>query len=151
MQRKRRRSAVAKLDPTLSKNLGGVIQRKRNECDQEIKRLKRDLAALQSRSRERRDSAPEGPDGPDENAVYVAQIEQKIKSLVARKKNVRPSIEQQWAEMVSADNDIREKLASKPDAGPGSPPDPAKSPLLCLLYTSPSPRDVEESRMPSSA
>ena len=23
--------------------------------------------------------------------------------------------------------------------------------LLCLLYTSPSPRDVEESRMPSSA
>ena len=25
------------------------------------------------------------------------------------------------------------------------------SPLLCLLYTSPSPRDVEESRMPSSA
>ena len=24
-------------------------------------------------------------------------------------------------------------------------------PILCLLYTSPSPRDVEESRMPSSA
>ena len=24
-------------------------------------------------------------------------------------------------------------------------------PLTCLLYTSPSPRDVEESRMPSSA
>ena len=24
-------------------------------------------------------------------------------------------------------------------------------PLICLLYTSPSPRDVEESRMPSSA
>ena len=24
-------------------------------------------------------------------------------------------------------------------------------PLVCLLYTSPSPRDVEESRMPSSA
>ena len=27
----------------------------------------------------------------------------------------------------------------------------AVSALLCLLYTSPSPRDVEESRMPSSA
>ena len=26
-----------------------------------------------------------------------------------------------------------------------------KKPILCLLYTSPSPRDVEESRMPSSA
>ena len=27
----------------------------------------------------------------------------------------------------------------------------AQQPLTCLLYTSPSPRDVEESRMPSSA
>ena len=27
----------------------------------------------------------------------------------------------------------------------------AKLSLICLLYTSPSPRDVEESRMPSSA
>ena len=26
-----------------------------------------------------------------------------------------------------------------------------KTPNICLLYTSPSPRDVEESRMPSSA
>ena len=26
-----------------------------------------------------------------------------------------------------------------------------KKPIICLLYTSPSPRDVEESRMPSSA
>ena len=26
-----------------------------------------------------------------------------------------------------------------------------EQPLACLLYTSPSPRDVEESRMPSSA
>ena len=32
---------------------------------------------------------------------------------------------------------------------PPGPPDAL--PLLCLLYTSPSPRDVEESRMPSSA
>ena len=28
---------------------------------------------------------------------------------------------------------------------------PLLIPLVCLLYTSPSPRDVEESRMPSSA
>ena len=27
----------------------------------------------------------------------------------------------------------------------------AKENMICLLYTSPSPRDVEESRMPSSA
>ena len=27
----------------------------------------------------------------------------------------------------------------------------ATLPIICLLYTSPSPRDVEESRMPSSA
>ena len=29
--------------------------------------------------------------------------------------------------------------------------DDAERYLICLLYTSPSPRDVEESRMPSSA
>ena len=29
--------------------------------------------------------------------------------------------------------------------------DPEVKGLCCLLYTSPSPRDVEESRMPSSA
>ena len=29
--------------------------------------------------------------------------------------------------------------------------DPRKRFVVCLLYTSPSPRDVEESRMPSSA
>ena len=28
---------------------------------------------------------------------------------------------------------------------------PDYNPVICLLYTSPSPRDVEESRMPSSA
>ena len=28
---------------------------------------------------------------------------------------------------------------------------PVVPPVTCLLYTSPSPRDVEESRMPSSA
>ena len=32
-----------------------------------------------------------------------------------------------------------------------SPSNSAQSPFPCLLYTSPSPRDVEESRMPSSA
>ena len=37
----------------------------------------------------------------------------------------------------------------------GEPPkievEPLRMPKYCLLYTSPSPRDVEESRMPSSA
>ena len=31
------------------------------------------------------------------------------------------------------------------------PSEATESPWTCLLYTSPSPRDVEESRMPSSA
>ena len=34
---------------------------------------------------------------------------------------------------------------------PSLTPFQASSPSTCLLYTSPSPRDVEESRMPSSA
>ena len=36
-------------------------------------------------------------------------------------------------------------------AGAQATATPAEVGLLCLLYTSPSPRDVEESRMPSSA
>ena len=41
----------------------------------------------------------------------------------------------------------------KPPLARVSPPEPPaiKRPPCCLLYTSPSPRDVEESRMPSSA
>ena len=35
--------------------------------------------------------------------------------------------------------------------GGGSPISVSEDDLICLLYTSPSPRDVEESRMPSSA
>ena len=38
-----------------------------------------------------------------------------------------------------------------PFAKPLLPRDPTERDQLCLLYTSPSPRDVEESRMPSSA
>ena len=34
---------------------------------------------------------------------------------------------------------------------PADLPAPAHACIACLLYTSPSPRDVEESRMPSSA
>ena len=47
--------------------------------------------------------------------------------------------------------------ASAPDSSHGHPPlsflmeDSTGSLANCLLYTSPSPRDVEESRMPSSA
>ena len=47
-----------------------------------------------------------------------------------------------WREMGQRELDIlSEEVGLKPMALPG----------ICLLYTSPSPRDVEESRMPSSA
>ena len=48
------------------------------------------------------------------------------------------------ASSLAAANDIVSKY---PDGKQQS----AVMALLCLLYTSPSPRDVEESRMPSSA
>ena len=35
--------------------------------------------------------------------------------------------------------------------GPGGGTDPAHRRMFCLLYTSPSPRDLSTSRMPSSA
>ena len=45
-----------------------------------------------------------------------------------------------------------EILANEALLGAGTLPESAKSvSKACLLYTSPSPRDVEESRMPSSA
>ena len=44
---------------------------------------------------------------------------------------------------------VKEKLISKKEAVLRI--DPNSLDTLCLLYTSPSPRDVEESRMPSSA
>ena len=40
--------------------------------------------------------------------------------------------------------DVREELADETTAK-------LRNAISCLLYTSPSPRDVEESRMPSSA
>ena len=47
----------------------------------------------------------------------------------------------------------RTKIVKIDGEDPGSPENPKmlKKFLYCLLYTSPSPRDVEESRMPSSA
>ena len=48
-----------------------------------------------------------------------------------------------------------ENVLKNPDAhsvGRFDPKDPnVATGMVCLLYTSPSPRDVEESRMPSSA
>ena len=46
--------------------------------------------------------------------------------------------------MCTLQESVLPKLQSKPD-------DKKRQPNDCLLYTSPSPRDVEESRMPSSA
>ena len=52
--------------------------------------------------------------------------------------------------------DISDEMIAERRGGSGKMPDDmplwmAKSITSCLLYTSPSPRDVEESRMPSSA
>ena len=40
---------------------------------------------------------------------------------------------------------------SEPAPDPVEPPAPTPTPAPCLLYTSPSPRDRQKSRMPSSA
>ena len=45
------------------------------------------------------------------------------------------------------DNQIQAMTPIKPSAGPLAP----TTPKVCLLYTSPSPRDRTRSRMPSSA
>ena len=50
-------------------------------------------------------------------------------------------------------DELRDSLRDEddPDELPDPEPDPDEDDPACLLYTSPSPRDVEESRMPSSA
>ena len=45
----------------------------------------------------------------------------------------------------------RKKLQEQEPGVPGVPTRPAAQPPSCLLYTSPSPRDRQKSRMPSSA
>ena len=47
--------------------------------------------------------------------------------------------------------EIQEYLASKYSTLITDNPEEQHQQITCLLYTSPSPRDVEESRMPSSA
>ena len=48
------------------------------------------------------------------------------------------------------DEDAAETLATEPNV-PVQSPSSASQPKSCLLYTSPSPRDLKLSRMPSSA
>ena len=59
-------------------------------------------------------------------------------------------------EKATPENQIEESVESTIKKQPKLIPPNTKSPAppkfsICLLYTSPSPRDVEESRMPSSA
>ena len=55
-----------------------------------------------------------------------------------------------WLELDLEDEDSQ-NLESKRIPDPEITVAVVRLPYLCLLYTSPSPRDVEESRMPSSA
>ena len=53
-----------------------------------------------------------------------------------------------WRYMAVIKDGIVEKWWQEPGINNSGSDD---DPYICLLYTSPSPRDVEESRMPSSA
>ena len=80
----------------------------------------------------------------------MTRIEQTFKKLKADNKKAFVSY------IMAGDPDFKtslELVMGLPDAGVdiielGLP---FTDPMACLLYTSPSPRDVEESRMPSSA
>ena len=77
----------------------------------------------------------------------VATISQEVSGMQVSAKNVvtRPALEKQRRAILAKQTQLeglRGSIASE-----------AKTGIIkhCLLYTSPSPRDVEESRMPSSA
>ena len=79
-------------------------------------------------------------------ALFLALIVSWIKSLTSSVKQISPT---QLTLMVNREDatviDIRAEADFKKGHITGA------RHLTCLLYTSPSPRDVEESRMPSSA
>ena len=72
------------------------------------------------------------------NLIDLQNLDNEIFKLIAEKSqgesvNILKNLEKKYNESTSLLNKKKEDLTS------------------CLLYTSPSPRDVEESRMPSSA
>ena len=54
-------------------------------------------------------------------------------------------------EVLHAESNAIAKLAKSNDSGDGADIFVTHAPCICLLYTSPSPRDRQKSRMPSSA
>ena len=69
-------------------------------------------------------------------------------------KRISTLIESQLPEFISTEYELFAKFVQKYYEGQeaqGGPLDVLSNLQSCLLYTSPSPRDVEESRMPSSA
>ena len=56
-----------------------------------------------------------------------------------------------FAEVNRIKDDARSKGKDIIDFGMGNPDSPTPKHIVCLLYTSPSPRDLSSSRMPSSA
>ena len=83
----------------------------------------------------------------------VARVDDAIDRLVARQREIHETI---WKDEVTVYKGIPELLdylAKKdiPSAVLTNKDEPAAVACLCLLYTSPSPRDLSTSRMPSSA
>ena len=76
----------------------------------------------------------------------IKDLRQTINEKRSRSETPAPKIQ---SEVHSTGDAKRHKKANNNGVALPKPP-PATAPV-CLLYTSPSPRDVEESRMPSSA
>ena len=91
---------------------------------------------------------PETPQDVDDEMDWSAKIDQWAQEPADVGEwpwNLDPSDEATQDLEQQAWEELREQGAT------AATPSPPKLPKDCLLYTSPSPRDVEESRMPSSA
>ena len=72
--------------------------------------------------------------------------------LLEQLKALVPDEHKQFAENLLQEAGVPEAdVSNGPDGGLLGWTEATAGPQICLLYTSPSPRDVEESRMPSSA
>ena len=77
----------------------------------------------------------------DDMGMPAGDIDSELGPLTAEELAVKPNM--------AGDNDI--ESSGNTDIGSQDDSDPANIDIFCLLYTSPSPRDLSTSRMPSSA
>ena len=125
--------AAALKEVTLQKTMGEVVKDKLQTAEARKKILMKEAVNKLSSSASKNDLSPRPRDG---TSLTIADIESKINGAAERR------------ETFLATRSSSSKRVHSPRPGPSAS---LTVDIICLLYTSPSPRDLSTSRMPSSA